>query len=248
MGEMSQAEVLRLLETRYDYYSARACLRAATERLGLAEHEPLGPEQARRLGEALGQRGHRTEPACRALALVAASVAGAPSRPRPVSTTRGARRPSRKKPSARAPRPGAVAGAVVGLVGLSLLLGACGSTLIHGQVVDARKKPLRAVTIETEPPTDYVVTNLQGGFLIERTLDAQSTPQPLDGGKYTLIVRKLGYIDQRIPIVLEPGDELSVGSIVLARKRLELGDMEDVEANKGSGALGMELAPPIRGE
>jgi len=131
---------------------------------------------------------------------------------------------------------------------LAALLFACGTTRISGRVVDERKKPIKAASVETDPPTDYIVTNHFGIFAIERFLDETNTAQPLKPGAYKLTIKKLGYKDKVIPVEVKDGDEALLGDIVLNRKQIEMESLEDVEGTKSQGPGAGDLPPPVLGE
>lgn len=138
---------------------------------------------------------------------------------------------------------------VVGLaLALALLLAACGTTRISGRVVDERKKPIKAASVETDPPTDYIVTNHFGIFAIERFLDETNTAQPLKAGSYKLTIKKLGYKDKIIPVQVKDGGEAVLGDIVLNRKKIEMEQLDDVEGTKQVGPGAGDLPPPVLGE
>ena len=131
---------------------------------------------------------------------------------------------------------------------LTWTLVACGTTRVAGRVVDERKRPIKAASVETDPPTDYLVTNHRGMFAIERFLDETNMAQPLKGGAYKVTIKKLGYQDKVIPVELENGAEAALGDIVLKRKRIEMDDLEDVEGTKSQGPGAGDLPPPVLGE
>jgi len=125
----------------------------------------------------------------------------------------------------------------------------CGTTRIIGRVVDDEKKPVQAASVETDPPTDYIVTNHFGFFTIDRQLDATNTIKPLNPGGYTLVIKKLGFRAKEIPgIQLEDGQELHLGDIVMQRKKIEGLDLEDPDALQDGGPSPDQLPPPVMGE
>ena len=135
------------------------------------------------------------------------------------------------------------------LAALVLALCGCGTTRIIGRVVDDEKKPVQAASVETDPPTDYIVTNHFGFFTIDRQLDATNTIQPLVPGTYTLVIKKLGFRAKQIPgLALEDGQELQLGDIVLQRKKIEGLDLEDPDALQDGGPAPDQLPPPVMGE
>ncbi len=130
----------------------------------------------------------------------------------------------------------------------TLSLFACGTTRITGRVVDERKRPIKAASVETDPPTDYIVTNHVGVFTIERFLDETNMAQPLKEGAYKVTIRKLGYRDKVIPVEVKSGEEAMLGDIVVKRKRIEMDQLEDVEGTKDVGPGAGDLPPPVLGE
>ncbi|MDY0060594.1 MAG: carboxypeptidase-like regulatory domain-containing protein [Myxococcota bacterium] len=128
------------------------------------------------------------------------------------------------------------------------LLIACGTTRISGRVVDDRKKPIKAASVETDPPTDFIVTNHIGAFTIERFLDETNTAQPLKPGSYKVTIKKLGYKDKVIPVDVKERAEATLGDIVLNRKQIEMEALDDVEGNKSVGPGAGDLPPPVLGE
>jgi hypothetical protein len=130
-----------------------------------------------------------------------------------------------------------------------LLMSACGTTRIVGRVVDDEKKPVQAASVETDPPSDFIVTNHFGYFIIDRQLDATNTIQPLKPGSYKVVIKKLGYKRKTIPgVEIEDGAEFALGDVVLARKRIDMGDMEGIDALEGGGPRIDQLPPPVMGE
>lgn len=125
----------------------------------------------------------------------------------------------------------------------------CGTTRIVGRVVDDEKKPVQAASVETDPATDFIVTNHFGFFTIDRQLDATNTIKPLNSGAYTLVIKKLGFRPKEIPgVQLEDGQELQLGDIVMQRKKIEGLDLEDPDALQGGGPSVDQLPPPVMGE
>lgn len=132
---------------------------------------------------------------------------------------------------------------------LTLLMSACGTTRIVGRVVDDEKKPVQAASVETEPPSDFIVTNHFGYFIIDRQLDATNTIQPLKPGSYKVIIKKLGYKRKTIPGVdLEDGAEFTLGDVVLARKKIDMGDLDGIDSLEEGGPRIDQLPPPVMGE
>ena len=83
----------------------------------------------------------------------------------------------------------------VSLIILSFSLVGCTSTklMIKGTVIDHTGAEIPKVNIETDPPTDYDITNNQGQFLLHQIINKQSGEiTPLTSGKYTLILKKDG--------------------------------------------------------
>ncbi len=138
--------------------------------------------------------------------------------------------------------------AVLTVAAVVLATAGCGTTRITGKVVDERRRPIKAASVETDPPTDYLVTNHLGMFSIERYLDETNMAQPLKPGSYKLTIRKLGYKDKVIPIEVKDGEETALGDIVLKRKRIEMDELEDVEGSKSTGPGAGDLPPPVIGE
>jgi len=139
-------------------------------------------------------------------------------------------------------------GALWGLA-LTLLVSACGTTRIVGRVVDGDKKPVQAASVETDPPSDFIVTNHFGFFIIDRQLDATNAIQPLTPGTYKVVVKKLGYKRKTIPgVELEDGAEFKLGDVVLARKKIDMMDLEDPDAVQDGGPRIDQLPPPVMGE
>ena len=137
----------------------------------------------------------------------------------------------------------------VGALVLSLTIAACGTTKIVGRVVDDEKKPVQAASIETDPPTDFIVTNHFGFFVIDRQLDATNTVQPLTPGDYKVIIKKLGFKPKTIPsVALEDGQEAALGDITLKRKKIQGLDIDDPEALESQGPSIDQLPPPVMGE
>ncbi len=128
------------------------------------------------------------------------------------------------------------------------LLAACGTARITGRIVDESKRPIKAASVETDPPTDYIVTNHMGFFSIERFLDETNMAQPLREGGYKVTIRKLGYRNKVIPVTVEGRSEAALGDVVLKRKRIEMDQLEDVEGTKASGPGAGDLPPPVIGE
>ena len=138
---------------------------------------------------------------------------------------------------------------LLGALAAVMLLSACGTTRIVGRVVDDEKKPVQAASVETDPPTDYIVTNHHGFFVIDRQLDASNTIQPLKAGSYKVIIKKLGFKPKTISSVdLEDGNEVVLGDILLKRKRIEMLDLEDPDALQDGGPRPDALPLPVRGE
>ncbi len=130
-----------------------------------------------------------------------------------------------------------------------LLIGACGTTRIVGRVVDDEKKPVQAASVETDPPSDFIVTNHFGYFIIDRQLDVTNTIQPLKPGNYKVIIKKLGYKRKTIPgVEIEDGAEFTLGDVVLARKRIDMGDLDGIDALEDGGPRIDQLPPPVMGE
>lgn len=128
------------------------------------------------------------------------------------------------------------------------LLAACGTARITGRVVDERKKPIKAASVETDPPTDYIVTNHMGFFAIARFLDETNTSQPLKEGPYKVTIKKLGYRDKVVPVEIKGRSEAALGDIVLKRKRIQMDTLEDVAGTTDSGPGAGDLPPPVMGE
>ena len=132
-----------------------------------------------------------------------------------------------------------------------MLLSACGgATHITGRIVDQQKKPVQKAEIETEPATDYLVTGRTGHFVINRHLDETNPTRFLElkDGKYTLKIRKTGYIPKEIPVLVEAGRHTNMGDVLLKRKTIKVDDLEDPDTNPNAGPGGGGLGQPIRGE
>jgi len=132
---------------------------------------------------------------------------------------------------------------------VAAVLAACGTTRIVGRVVDDEAKPVQAASVETDPPSDFIVTNHFGYFIIDRQLDATNTIQPLSPGTYKVVIKKLGYKPKSIPGVdLEDGAEFALGDVVLQRKKIDVLDLEDPDALQDGGPRIDQLPPPVMGE
>ena len=135
------------------------------------------------------------------------------------------------------------------VIALAVALTACGTTKITGKVVDDEKKPVQAASIETDPPTDFIVTNHYGYFVIDRSLDATNNQQPIKAGSYKVVIKKLGFKPKTIPTVeLEDGAEFALGDVVLKRKKIDIGELEDPDALQDAGPGVNQLPPPVMGE
>ena len=135
------------------------------------------------------------------------------------------------------------------ILGVAAVVTACGTTRIVGRVVDDSNKPVQAASIETDPPTDFIVTNHFGYFIIDRQLDATNTIQPLQAGAYKVVIKKLGYKPKTIPgVQLEDGAEFALGDVVLQRKKIDMSDLEDPDALQDGGPRIDQLPPPVMGE
>ncbi len=136
---------------------------------------------------------------------------------------------------------------VLVLAAASLLSG-CGATTVRGRVLDDQKQPIRGAAVSTEPPTDQRISDQLGYFSIERLIDENSVTRPLSPGKYTLTIKKLGYEDKAITIALENRQDLSLGNVVLVRKKIDV-TVDDVEASTMRGPVGADMTySPVRGE
>lgn len=151
------------------------------------------------------------------------------------------------RPNRRSSPSAALRTAVLAVLGAALLA-ACGTARITGRIVDEGKRPIKAASVETDPPTDYIVTNHMGHFSIERFLDETNMAQALREGAYKVTIRKLGYRNKVIPVTVEGRSEAALGDIVLKRKRIEMDQLEDVEGSKATGPGAGDLPPPVIGE
>ena len=133
------------------------------------------------------------------------------------------------------------------MLGQQVLYG--GLHVPFARVVDDEKRPVQAASVETVPPTDFIVTNHYGYFIIDRQLDASNTIQPLNPGDYKVVIKKLGFRSKTIPgVLLEDGTEHALGDVMLQRKKIDIGDLEDVGSLDGQGPGVDALPPPVRGE
>lgn len=128
----------------------------------------------------------------------------------------------------------------------ALLLAACSTpTLIKGRVVDARGAPIAKAVIETTPPTDSVVTNSRGFFVLRQRLSSTGDPEPLPPGAYRVRVTKTGFEDLDRDVVAR-GGTVELAQLVLQPRTLDVGEAAP-EALKDKPTLHDDTSPPMVG-
>ncbi len=100
---------------------------------------------------------------------------------------------------------------------LAVGLGACAGTgpggrpAVMGVVVGPEGAPLADVRVETEPPTDQVLTGRDGRFEITRVMPGSA---PLPEGNYRVILIKDGFLAPEPHLVAElRGRTVDVGTV-----------------------------------
>lgn len=106
------------------------------------------------------------------------------------------------------------------ILAAALLSSACagssgrgGSPTIVGIIVDPAGVPVADVKVETDPPTDRVLTGADGRFEISRVMPGSA---PLPTGNYQLRLTKDGFIAPEDAVVAElRGRTLDLGTLEL---------------------------------
>ena len=103
----------------------------------------------------------------------------------------------------------------------SLLFTACGSAVtLRGRVVTLDKAPIAGASVATKPATDSVITNARGFFSLKQRLDDTGASFPIDAGRYTILIKKLGFKDVELQV------EAKGGEVVLTDTPLEPFEVE----------------------
>ena len=131
---------------------------------------------------------------------------------------------------------------------LSLAILGCGQAKIVGKVVDDKGGAVQAAQIETDPPTDFIITNQNGFFVIDRHLDDANQVKPLQPREYRIRIKKLGYTEKVVPVKVEGRSEYNLGEVVLKQKRIDMRLDDDLEDNQDGGPGAGDLGPVHPGE
>ncbi len=139
------------------------------------------------------------------------------------------------------------------IFGIPMILGmafatGCAKPSLVGRVIDDRNNAVQQAQIDTHPPTDYIITNQNGFFIIDRHLDENNQIKPLRLTNYKIRIRKVGYEDRVIPVRLEKRGQKNLGVIMMKQKKISSGSItDDLEATQAGPEI-HELGQPYYGD
>ncbi|MCB4806957.1 TonB-dependent receptor [Tamlana sp. 62-3] len=103
------------------------------------------------------------------------------------------------------------------LFGIFSLAAYCQNPTVKGSILDGYSyQPIENATITIKATNDFVLTNLNGEFNFENNL-------PL--GEQMLQISKTGYLDKRIPIIINEGKTLDLSGITLEKDTSQTTDL-----------------------
>ena len=86
---------------------------------------------------------------------------------------------------------------------LTCLAAACGGgPTVVGKITDESGAPVERAEVRTDPPTDHVLSNRGGIFVLRQSVTEGGAIAALSAGAYTVVVTKPGYEEARVPVTL----------------------------------------------